>query len=69
MGLPSVHGGRVMRININPKRGGIKIKGDREELLSLAVTLAEAAEAGDSVGHFLTQDGYEQVRILCEDDS
>lgn len=58
-----------MRINLNPKRGGIKIKGDREELLGLAATLTEAADDGDSVGHFLTEDGYEQVRILCEDDS
>ena len=67
MGVPSVHGGRVMRINLNPKRGGIKIKGDREELLGLAATLTEAADDGDSVGHFLTHDGYEQVRVICED--
>lgn len=56
-----------MRINLNPKRGGIKIKGDREELLGLADALVEATDDGESLGHFLTRDGYEQVRVVCED--
>jgi hypothetical protein len=56
-----------VRINLRPKRGGIKIKGDREELLGLAETLTEAAEDGEAVGHMLTSDGYEQVRIVCEE--
>jgi hypothetical protein len=56
-----------MRINLKPKRGGVKITGDREELLGLAATLTEAAEEGGSVAHMLTPDGYERVRVVCED--
>jgi hypothetical protein len=57
-----------MKINLNPKKGGIKIKGDSEELLGLAETLREAADDGESIGHLLTPDGYEQVRVVCEED-
>lgn len=57
-----------MKINLSPKRGGIKIKGDRDELLGLAETLTEAAEDGDAIGHLLTSEGHEQVRVICEDE-
>lgn len=55
-----------MRINLNPKRGGIKIKGDRDELYALAAALIEAAQEGEGGGHLLTKDGYEQIRIVRE---
>jgi hypothetical protein len=56
-----------MKINLSPKRGGIKIKGDSDELLGLAMTLSEAAEDGEATGHLLTPDGHEQVRVVCND--
>ena len=52
-----------MRINLNPKRGGVKIKGDAHELVSLANVLLEAALEGDCEGAMLTEEGVETVFV------
>lgn len=56
-----------MKINLNPKKGGIKIKGDREELLGLMDTISEAVDVGEGTAHMLTKDGVELVRIVCDE--